>query len=177
MSVFSLGSQYPNMPKNDSYWISKTAQVIGRVSINDNVSVWFGAVLRGDNELISIGCGTNIQENCVLHTDVGFPLSIGKNCTVGHGAILHGCSIGNNCIIGMGAVILNGATLGDNTIVGAGALVTEGKKYNDGKRLVLGSPARVIRELTSNELRAIKISAFEYQKKADTIKQSMKKIE
>ena len=177
MSVYSLESEYPKLPENKSYWIAETAQVIGQISLDDDVSIWFGAVLRGDNELIEVGKGTNIQENCILHTDAGFPLTVGANCTVGHGAILHGCSIGNNCIIGMGAIILNGAIIGDNTIVGAGSLVTEGKKYDGGKCLILGSPAKVMRDLTLNERTGITVSAREYQNRAKVFRDRIKRTE
>jgi carbonic anhydrase/acetyltransferase-like protein (isoleucine patch superfamily) len=127
-------------------WIAPDANLIGRVVIAAGGSVWFGATLRGDNEEIRLGPGSNIQENCVLHTDIGFPLVIGADCTIGHKAMLHGCTIGDGTLIGMGATILNGARIGRGCLIGAGALVTEGKEIPDGS-LVMGAPGRVVREL------------------------------
>ncbi|HSF63466.1 MAG TPA: gamma carbonic anhydrase family protein [Paracoccaceae bacterium] len=127
-------------------WIAPDANLVGRVVIEAGGSVWFGATLRGDNEEIRLGAGSNIQENCVLHTDMGFPLVIGADCTIGHKAMLHGCTIGDGSLIGMGATILNGARIGRGCLIGAGALVTEGKDIPDGS-LVMGAPGRVVREL------------------------------
>ena len=127
-------------------WIAPDANLIGRVVIAAGASVWFGATLRGDNEEIRLGPGSNIQENCVLHTDLGFPLVIGADCTIGHKAMLHGCTIGDGSLIGMGATILNGARIGRGCLIGAGALVTEGKEIPDGS-LVMGAPGRVVRDL------------------------------
>ena len=174
MTVFSISSTKPKLPSNDKYWIADTASVIGDIELNEFASVWFGATIRGDNERISIGSGTNIQENCILHTDVGYKIQIGNNCTIGHGAILHGCSIGNNCIIGMGAIILNGARLGNNCIVGAGALVTEQKEFLEHGKLILGSPAKVVRDLKENEIKNILESALTYRAKALIFKKELK---
>jgi carbonic anhydrase/acetyltransferase-like protein (isoleucine patch superfamily) len=136
-------------------WVAETAVVIGKVRIKTGASVWFGAVLRGDNEWIEIGERSNIQDNCTLHTDPGYPLTVGVGCTIGHNAILHGCSIGNNTLIGMGAILLNGARIGSNCVVGAGALVAENKAVPD-NTLVVGSPARKLRD---NDEAAVKMIA------------------
>lgn len=135
-----------------SAWVAPDANLIGRVVLEDEASVWFGATLRGDNEEIRVGRGSNLQENCVLHTDMGFPLVIGADCTIGHKAMLHGCTIGAGSLIGMGATILNGARIGRGCLIGAGALVTEGKEIPDGS-LVMGSPGKVVRVL-DDEARA-----------------------
>src|SRR5580658_8055714 len=153
MPVFSLFDQAPDMAPPDQCYVAETAIVIGRVRIKAGVSLWFGAVLRGDNEWIEIGERSNIQDNCTLHTDPGFPLTVGEGCTIGHNAILHGCSIGNNTLIGMGAILLNGARVGSNCIVGAGALISENKAVPD-NTLVVGSPARKLRD---NDEAAVKM--------------------
>ena len=127
MPLFSLEEIEPKLPDNGDYWVAPGAMVIGKVTLKAGASIWFNAVLRGDNELIEIGEGSNVQENCVLHTDPGFPISVGPNCTIGHKAILHGCQIGEGSLIGMGATVLNGAKIGAGCLIGAGALVTEGK--------------------------------------------------
>ena len=157
MSIYSLKDISPVLPDDDNYWIAHDANVIGNVVLNRLTSVWFGATIRGDNEEITIGSGSNIQENSVLHTDLGFPLKIGENCTIGHKAMLHGCIINNNTLIGMGATILNGAVIGENCLIGAGSLITEGKVIPPGS-LVMGVPGKVIRELRSNHKIIRKIS-------------------
>lgn len=164
MTVYSLGGITPTLPETSQFWIAPDANVIGKVTLAEATLIWFGATLRGDNEHLSIGYGTNIQENAVLHTDTGFPLSVGENCTVGHRAILHGCTIGDLCLIGMGAMVMNGAVVGQNCLIGAGALVTEGKDIPEGS-LVIGAPARVVRALTPDEVKAIRASALNYQEK------------
>ena len=174
MTVFALGSKLPDLPSNNEYWIAESANVIGKVELKENTSVWFGATLRGDNEQIFVDSGTNIQENCVIHTDLDYPVTIGKNCTIGHGAILHGCIIGNNCIIGMGATLLNGAVIGDNCVVGAGSLITEQKKFLTGGTLILGSPGKVVRSLNNNEISNILESARGYQSKAKKFREKLK---
>jgi carbonic anhydrase/acetyltransferase-like protein (isoleucine patch superfamily) len=146
MPLYSLDGILPETLAAGSFWVAPDAHIIGRVKLHVDVGIWFGAVLRGDNELIEIGEGSNVQEHSMLHTDMGFPLSVGRNCTIGHRAILHGCTIGNNTLIGMGAIILNGAVIGDNCLVGAGALVTEGKVFPDNS-LIVGTPAKAIRTL------------------------------
>ena len=146
-------------------WIAPTAVVIGKVVLEEAVSIWFGAVLRGDTEMIWVGAGANVQENCVLHTDPGHPLLIGANCTVGHGAILHGCSIGEGSLIGMGATVLNGARIGKGCLIGAGSLVTEGKDIPDGT-MVMGRPGRVTRPLSPDEVARLLASAAHYRANA-----------
>jgi len=162
MTLYRLDEKTPVTPANGDYWVAPSAHVIGDVVLCSGVGIWFGCSLRGDNEQIMIGEGSNIQENCVLHTDMGFPLSVGRNCTVGHKAILHGCEIGENTLIGMGASVLNGATIGRNCLIGAGALITEGKKIPDGS-LVMGMPGRVVRELDDAAIAALAKSAVHYQ--------------
>lgn len=142
-------------------WIARSAQVIGRVDLGARASVWFGAVIRGDNEPITIGPETNIQDNAVLHSDAGSPLCIGAGCTIGHSAIVHGCRLGDNVLIGMGATVLNGAVIGEGSIVGAGALVTGGKEFAPGS-MILGSPAKCVRALTDEEITANRHSAASY---------------
>jgi carbonic anhydrase/acetyltransferase-like protein (isoleucine patch superfamily) len=163
MTQLALDGLAPKLPANDNFWIAPDAQVIGNVELKSAVSVWFGAVIRGDNEPILVGAGSNIQDLCVLHTDIGCPLSIGENCTIGHRVILHGCSIGNNCLIGMGAIIMNGAVIGNNCLIGAGAIVTEGKAIPDGS-LVIGAPGKVVRHLDQAEIDSIANSAAGYWK-------------
>lgn len=143
-------------------WVAPDANLIGRVVLEEGASVWFCATLRGDNEEIRVGAGSNVQENCVLHTDMGFPLTIGANCTIGHKAMLHGCTIGDGSLIGMGATILNGARIGKGCLIGAGALVTEGKEIPDGS-LVMGAPGKVVRTLDIEAQARLLRSAAGYQ--------------
>ena len=145
MTFFSLGGHYPDVAPGGAAYVAETAAVVGKVRIKAGASIWFGAVLRGDNEWIEIGERANIQDNCVLHTDPGFPLTVGAGSTVGHAAILHGCLIGDHTLIGMGAIVLNGARVGSHCIIGAGALVRENMTVPD-NALVVGSPARKIRD-------------------------------
>lgn len=161
--IYDLGGDTPMV--GEGVWVAPDANVIGKIILRAKASVWFGATLRGDNEQIVVGAGTNIQENCVLHTDMGFPLTIGENCTIGHKAMLHGCTIGDESLIGMGATVLNGARIGKNCLIGAGALVTEGKEIPDGS-LVLGSPGKVVRELDASAIQVLKASAIHYQENA-----------
>ena len=163
MSIYSLKDVSPVLPEDSNYWIAHDANVIGNVVLNRGTSVWFGATIRGDNEEITIGSGSNIQENSVLHTALGFPLKIGENCTIGHKAMLHGCIINNNTLIGMGATILNGAVIGENCLIGAGSLIPEGKVIPPGS-LVMGVPGKVIRELDLSSIESIRNSALWYQK-------------
>ncbi|WFE74347.1 gamma carbonic anhydrase family protein [Roseinatronobacter sp. S2] len=146
MMLYELDGQRPDVPEDGDFWVAPGAHVIGNVVLGQGVSIWFGCTLRGDNEPIVLGAGTNVQENCILHTDMGYPLSIGAQCTIGHKAILHGCTIGDGSLIGMGATVLNGAVIGKGCLIGAGALVTEGKEIPDGS-LVMGAPGRVVRQL------------------------------
>src|SRR3954453_10999733 len=139
MTVYALDGQAPEFPEAGSSWVAETAVVIGKVRLLRETSIWFGAVLRGDNEWIELGERSQIQDNATLHTDPGFPMVIGSNCVIGHNVMLHGCTIGDNSLIGMGAILLNGAKIGAGSLVGAGALVTEGKSFPDNS-LILGSP-------------------------------------
>ncbi len=164
MTLYSLEDIAPTLPENSDFWIAPDAVLIARVILGKAASVWFGATLRGDNEPIVIGPGTNIQEQVVMHTDMGFPLTVGENCTIGHRALLHGCTIGDQTLVGMGAMVMNGAVVGRNCLIGAGALVTEGKEIPDGS-LVLGAPGRVIRVLSDKEIEFNRASALSYQKK------------
>src|ERR1043165_4822795 len=139
MAIYSLDGQAPDLPADGRYWIAESAVVIGRVRLRQDTSIWWGSVLRGDNEWIELGERSNIQESCTLHTDMGFPMVIGPDCTIGHNVVLHGCTIAEGSLIGMGAVVLNGAKIGKRSLVGAGALVTEGKEFPDNS-LIVGSP-------------------------------------
>ncbi len=163
MTVYSLAGVAPDIA--DTAWVAPDANVIGRVVMEDKTSIWFGCTIRGDNEEIRIGAGSNIQENVVCHTDLGFPLQIGAGCTIGHKVMLHGCTIGENSLIGMGATILNGAKIGKNCLIGAGALITEGKEIPDGS-LVMGMPGKVVRQLDDTVIEKNKLSALHYQKNA-----------
>src|SRR6195256_5401953 len=144
MPIYELDGVKPEFPGEGAYWIAETAVLIGRVRLKRATSVWFGAVLRGDNEWIELGERSQIQDNSTLHTDPGFPLVIGANCVIGHNVIMHGCMVGANSLIGMGAILLNGARIGKNCLVGAGALITEGKEF-PGNTLIVGAPARATR--------------------------------
>jgi carbonic anhydrase/acetyltransferase-like protein (isoleucine patch superfamily) len=146
MAIFELDGVRPEFPADGQYWVAETAVVIGRVRLKSEASVWWGSVLRGDNEWIELGERSQIQDNATLHTDPGFPLTIGQGCVIGHNVVLHGCTVGDQSLIGMGAILLNGARIGAHSIVGAGALVTEGKSFPD-HSLIVGAPARVVREL------------------------------
>jgi carbonic anhydrase/acetyltransferase-like protein (isoleucine patch superfamily) len=161
MPVYALGGLKPQLPPSGTYWIAPDAHVIGEVVLGADVGIWFGAVLRGDNEPITVGEATNIQEGAMLHTDPGSPVVIGKGCTIGHHAIVHGCKIGDNSLVGMGATILNGATIGNNCLVGANALITEGKAFPDNS-LIVGSPARAIRTLDDAAIDGLRKSAERY---------------
>ena len=158
--IYSLGDKRLNK-ENLDFWVAPNAVVIGDVSLKKNASVWFGSVLRGDNDPIILGENSNIQDNSVCHTDDGMPLIIGNNVTVGHKVILHSCTVGNNSLIGMGSTVLNKAKIGNNCLVGANALVTEGKEFPDNS-LIVGSPAKVKRELTDMEKKIIELSALHY---------------
>ena len=161
MPLYTLDGIAPETPGEGGYWLAPDAQVIGRVRLGRDVGVWFGAVLRGDNELIEIGEGSNIQEHSMLHTDMGHPLRVGAGCTIGHRAILHGCVIGDGSLVGMGAIILNGARIGSGCLVGAGALVTEGKEFPD-HSLIVGAPAKAIRTLDEAAAARLRLSAEGY---------------
>ena len=173
MAIYKLDQLTPEIA--DSAWIADNAQVMGDVRMAPHSSVWFSSVVRGDTATISIGEGTNIQDGSVLHADVGIPLTIGKHVTVGHMVQLHGCTIGDESLIGIGAVVLNGAKIGKNCLVGAGSLVTEGKEFPDNS-LIMGSPAKVVRELSPEQLARIKNSAKYYVVNARRHREGAKKI-
>ena len=160
MTLYTLGDRRPQL--HEDTWVAPDANVIGDVVLEEGASVWFCATLRGDNERITVGRGSNVQENCVFHTDMGYPLTIGPGCTIGHKVMLHGCTIGTNSLIGMGATVLNGAKIGDNCLIGAGALITEGKEIPDGS-LVMGAPGKVIRPLDEAAIQGLQMSALHYQ--------------
>lgn len=162
MTLYQFRGVSPRLPSDHSHWVAPSAQVIGDVRLGAKTIVLFGATIRGDNEPISIGAGSNVQENSVLHTDPGFPLEIGENVTIGHGAILHGCKIGNGSLIGMGATVLNGAEIGEGCLIGAGALVTEGKKIPDGS-MVVGMPGKIVKELDAATQKMLLGNAAVYQ--------------
>ncbi len=160
MTLYALDGVRPEIAEDS--WIAPDANLIGRIVVEAGGSVWFGCTLRGDNEEIRVGAGSNIQENTVCHTDIGFPLRIGAGCTIGHKAMLHGCVIGDNSLIGMGATVLNGARIGRNCLIGAGALITEGKEIPDGS-LVMGAPGKVVRQLDEAAIEGLRKSALNYQ--------------
>lgn len=173
MSVYKIANKVPHIAA--SAWVADSAQVMGQVSLGENTSVWFGTVIRGDTETITIEEGSNIQDASVLHADIGKPLHIGKNVTVGHQVMLHGCTIGDGSLIGIGAIVLNGAKIGKNCLVGAGSLVTEGKEFADGS-MIMGSPAKVVRELSPEQIAGLAASALHYQHNATLYASSLEKI-
>jgi carbonic anhydrase/acetyltransferase-like protein (isoleucine patch superfamily) len=175
MAIYELDGEKPDLPAPGRWWIAETATVIGRVRMLNDTSVWWGAVLRGDNEWIEIGERSQVQDNCTLHTDPGFPLTIGRNCVIGHNVVLHGCTIGDNSLIGMGAIVLNGARIGANSLVGAGALVAEGKEFPDGS-LIVGVPARVIRPVDDDGVAMIAKGADIYVRRSQHYAKSVKRI-
>ena len=173
MAVYQLDVLTPQIA--DSAWVADNAQVIGDVQMAPDSSVWFSSVVRGDTATIRIGEGTNIQDGSVLHADVGMPLTLGKHVTVGHMVQLHGCTVGDESLIGIGAIVLNGAKIGKNCLVGAGSLVTEGKEFPDGS-MILGSPAKVVRELTPEQIEGLRRSAQHYVTNKNRFKTGLKKI-
>ena len=173
MAVYQLDDLTPAI--DSTAWVADNAQVMGQVEMGPHTSVWFSSVVRGDSAKITIGEGTNIQDGSVLHADVGVPLTIGKHVTVGHMVQLHGCTIGDESLIGIGAVVLNHAKIGKNCLVGAGSLVTEGKEFPDGS-MILGSPAKVVRQLTPEQIEGLRRSAQGYMKNAQRFKAGLKKI-
>jgi carbonic anhydrase/acetyltransferase-like protein (isoleucine patch superfamily) len=174
MAVYSLDHITPQV--DASAWVAESAEVMGNVVLEANSSVWFNAVLRGDNEPIRIGRGSNIQDGSVLHSDHGQPLTVGQNVTVGHQVMLHGCTIGDESLIGIGAVVLNGARIGKNCLVGAGSLVTEGKEFPDGS-MIIGSPAKAVRELTAEQIEGLRRSALGYQANAKRFRSGLKRVD
>ncbi len=171
--MYALGDVEPKI--EETAWVAPGCHVIGDVVLEASSSVWFGSTLRGDNEEIRVGAGSNVQENCVLHTDIGFPLTIGAGCTIGHKAMLHGCIIGENSLIGMGATVLNGAVIGRNCLIGAGALIPEGKVIPDGS-LVMGMPGKVVRELSDEAIEGLRTSAKSYQANAQRFAADLKPL-
>jgi len=161
MTIYALDGISADLPAEGSYWIAPDASLIGKVRLLRNASIWFGAVLRGDNELILIGENSNVQDGCVFHTDIGCPLTIGTNCTIGHKATLHGCTVGDNSLVGMGATILNNAVIGRNCLIGANALITEGKIIPDNS-LVMGAPGKVVRQLDAEGVARLPLAAAHY---------------
>jgi len=175
MTVYSLGGKAPSLPSEGDYWIAPNAAVMGNVVLKKNASIWFNVTVRGDNDPIEIGENTNIQDGSVLHTDVGMPLIIGKNVTVGHMVMLHGCTIGDNSLIGIGSIILNGAKIGRNCLIGANSLITEGKPFPDGS-MIMGTHAKVVRELSPEQIEGLRQSARHYVENARRFKAGLKKI-
>ena len=173
MAIFELDGNAPQL--SEGAWVAESAEVIGKVELHKNASVWPKVVIRGDNDLIQVGESSNVQDASVLHTDPGYPLLIGKHVTVGHKVMLHGCVIGDGSLIGIGAVILNGAKIGKNCLVGAGALVTEGKEFPDGS-MIIGSPAKAIKTLSPEQIAGIEDIAVRYVKNAQRYIKSLKKI-
>ncbi len=161
MTIYALGDSKPQLPPQGEYWVAPSASVIGNVILQSNASVWFGAVLRGDNDPITVGPDSNIQDGSVLHTDIGSPLTLGRGVTVGHKAMLHGCEVGDYSLIGIGAVVLNGVKIGRNCIIGANALITEGKIIPDNS-LVVGQPGKVVRERDPAHIAVLQMSAEHY---------------
>jgi carbonic anhydrase/acetyltransferase-like protein (isoleucine patch superfamily) len=176
MPIYELDGTAPELDNEESVWIAPDASVIGKVRLGKGAGIWFGAVLRGDNEFITIGAGSNVQEHSMLHTDPGYPLTVGEGCTIGHRAILHGCTVGDNSLIGMGAIILNGARIGANSLVGAGALVTEGKEFPDNS-LIIGSPAKAVRTLDADAVARLRGSAQGYVANGARFKKGMKQVD
>lgn len=173
MALYELDGMTPQVAA--SAWVAGNAQVIGNVVLAEDSSVWFGVTLRGDTETITVGRGSNIQDGSVLHADVGFPMTVGENVTVGHQVMLHGCTIGDGSLIGIGAVVLNGAKIGKHCLVGAGSLVTEGKEFPDGS-MILGSPARAVKALTPEQIEGLRMSAKHYTDNAARYRKTLKKI-
>ena len=173
MAIYALGDTAPRI--DDSAWVADSAQVIGDVHLAADVSIWFNAVLRGDNTALVIGRGSNIQDGSVLHSDYGFALTLGEHVTVGHQVMLHGCTVGDGSLIGIQSVVLNGAKIGRNCLVGAGSLVTEGKEFEDGS-LIMGRPAKLVRMLTPEQIEAQRQGAVKYVAKAQAFKAGLKKL-
>jgi carbonic anhydrase/acetyltransferase-like protein (isoleucine patch superfamily) len=176
MPIYSIDGKAPEFAERNTNFIAPDAVVVGNVGIGRNVGVWFGVAIRGDNERIEIGDDSNVQEHTVMHTDPGFPLTIGKGCTIGHRAMLHGCTVGDNSLIGMGAIVLNGARIGKNSLVGAGALVTENKEFPDNS-LIVGSPAKAIRVLDEAAFARLRRSAAHYVENARRFSAGLKEVE
>jgi len=173
MALYELDGIAPRLGANA--WVADSAQVMGNVSLGADTSVWFGTVIRGDTESITIGRGSNIQDGSVMHADIGMPIVLGENVTVGHKVMLHGCTIGDDTLIGIGAIVLNGARIGKNCLVGAGALVTEGKEFPDGS-MIIGSPAKAVRPLTPEQIASVRQSACHYVENARRFQAGLRKL-
>jgi carbonic anhydrase/acetyltransferase-like protein (isoleucine patch superfamily) len=161
MTCYRLGEHVPTVPPEGQYWIAPSASVIGKVILNNNASIWFGAVARGDNDPIEIGENSNVQDNSVLHTDSGVPLTIGDNVTVGHMVMLHGCTIGEGSLVGIGSIVLNGARIGRSCLIGAHALITEGKEIPDFS-VVMGAPGKIVRQVSPEQAEGLRAGAAHY---------------
>ena len=175
MAIYALGNVTPVFPETGNYWVAPDAQVMGNIVLKENASIWFGSVLRGDNDPIIIGENSNVQDGAVLHTDIGFPLTLGANVTVGHQAMLHGCTVGDNSLIGIGATVLNGAKIGQNCLIGAQALVGEGKDIPDNS-MVLGMPGKIVRELGDDNEKMLVASAKFYVENWNRFKKTLKEV-
>jgi carbonic anhydrase/acetyltransferase-like protein (isoleucine patch superfamily) len=173
MALYQLDEFVPQLA--DGAWVADSAQVIGNVVLAEDANVWFGAVLRGDNEALRIGRGSNVQDGTVMHTDMGYPLTIGDKVTIGHQVMLHGCTVGDGSLIGIHAVVLNGAKIGRHCLVGAGSLVPEGKEFPDGS-LIVGTPARVVRQLTPEQIEGLERNAEHYVENARRYKAGLRKL-
>ncbi|WP_102223286.1 gamma carbonic anhydrase family protein [Acidimangrovimonas sediminis] len=173
--IYALDGIAPQLPGNGDFWVAPDANLIGKVVLHEGASVWFGSTLRGDNEQIVVGAGSNVQEDCVFHTDMGYPLTIGTDCTIGHKVMLHGCTIGDGSLIGMGAIVLNGAKIGRGCLIGAGALITEGKEIPDGS-LVMGAPGKVVRTLDDTARQGLIGSARHYQDNMRRFRDGLKPV-
>lgn len=176
MALYEFEGTAPELPADGSAWVADNATVLGKVRLREKASVWFSATLRGDNEWIEVGARSNVQDSCVFHTDMGFPLVVGEGCTIGHLAMLHGCTIGNNTLIGMGATVMNGARIGDNCIIGAHSLIPEGKEIPDNS-LVVGMPGKVIRSLDDAALEQVREAANIYVDKAARYARSFRRVD
>jgi carbonic anhydrase/acetyltransferase-like protein (isoleucine patch superfamily) len=175
MAIYALDGQAPKLPESGHYFIADTAAVIGKVRLRENASVWFGAVLRGDNEWIEVGEGSNIQDGSTCHTDEGFPLVIGADCTIGHNVVLHGCTIEDGALVGMGSIVMNGARIGRGSLVGAGAVITEGKQFPE-RSLIIGAPARAVRTLEPAQIEAMRGGAKFYVANGSRFKKGLKRL-
>jgi carbonic anhydrase/acetyltransferase-like protein (isoleucine patch superfamily) len=175
MPLYAIDGVAPQLEDENSNWIAPDATLIGNVRLGRNVSIWFGVTIRGDNEAIVIGARSNVQEHTVMHTDPRFPLTVGEGCTIGHRAMLHGCTIGDNSLVGMGAIVLNGARIGKNSLVGAGALVTEGKEFPDNS-LIIGSPAKAVRTLDAAAIADLRAAAEHYVANGRRFKAGLSKL-
>ena len=175
MAIYELDGQGPELPADAHYFVADTAVLIGKVRLKADASVWFGSVLRGDNEWIEIGEGSNVQENTICHTDMGWPLTVGNHCTVGHNVILHGCTIEDGVLIGMGAIIMNGARIRKGSVVGAGAIVTEGKEFPENS-LIIGAPAKAVKTLTAEQVGKLMRGAPSYVRNGKRFKAGLRKI-